>query len=82
MVEDVHDRSFFIYTDIEARNERDVSYYHSETDRDKQQRLPVFLDRQIDEYDADEDHNGVFVRHTGEACVLEELLKTFKYGVH
>ena len=82
LVEDVQHRTVFINADVKSREHRDVSYYHTETYRHEQERLPFLDYGNGDEGDADCYHHKILDSTVGEACVLPELLETANDLVH
>ena len=74
-VDVIQHAAFVVRTQRHALDHGDVPHDHAEANRQQQQRLVVFDDRQRDEHDADHDHRDVADREVEKAGRIEELLE-------
>ena len=82
MMQKMKECQVHIDADLETFGKRNVPDDHSESDRDKKERLPVLQYGNSNESDAYHNHYQVLPCHVGEACILQELLQAFYNGIH
>ena len=75
VVENIEDRTFFVYTNFETGIdfERDVAHEDTETNRNEEQGLEIVFDGKPNEEQTDSEHNEVFPSDVGKTRKAPEI---------